>query len=491
MKLSNTTLKQLPDDIGRPLYNRSELTAGIVHIGCGNFHRAHMAVYLDDLFNTGRSHDWAIIGAGVRDGDAHMRELLLEQDCLSSVIELDPAGINARVVGSMIDFIPVQSGNAALIATMSQAAIRIISLTVTEGGYFIDPNTGRFNAQHPDIIHDSKNPDHPETAFGAIIAALKLRKQQGLPPFTVMCCDNVPDNGHVTHDTVVSLCALSDPDFSTWIAANVAFPNSMVDRITPATGEREKRLAVSLGLNDKAPVTCEPYRQWVVEDNFPNGRPELDKVGVTFTDQVHRFETMKIRILNGGHAIIAYPAGLRDIQFVHEAMQDVQISRFLDHIETKEILPVVPPVPNTNLETYKDLVIQRFSNPDIGDTIRRLCLDGSNRQPKFIIPTIQEVINKGGDANGLILLSALWCRYCYGISENGIKIAPNDPDWERLQATARAARSTPACWLEMRDIYGDLGNNEIVMQSFTNALNGIWAEGSQVIIARYLDGEII
>ncbi|MFK4826186.1 mannitol dehydrogenase family protein [Paenochrobactrum sp. BZR 588] len=486
MTLSDKTLNHLPEGIRRPVYDRAKLKAGIVHIGCGNFHRAHMAVYLDDLFNLGESHEWAIIGAGVRANDAQMREVLSKQDFLSSVIELDPAGKSARIVGAMIDFLPVEKGNHALITAMSNPSIRIVSLTVTEGGYYIDPKTGSFSPDHPDIVYDGAHPDKPETAFGAIIAALKIRRQNGDAPFTVMCCDNVPHNGNVTRDAVVGLAQLSDPDFARWISDQVAFPNSMVDRITPATGKRELELAQSLGLDDKAPVTCEPFRQWVMEDNFPAGRPALEKVKVTFTNEVHRFETMKIRILNGGHAIIAYPAGLRDIEFVHEAMEDEQIRTFLDHIESNEILPIVPPVPDTELDAYKKLIIERFSNPDIGDTIRRLCLDGSNRQPKFIIPSIQDVIAQGGDASGLILLSALWCRYCYGVSENGNEIAPNDPNWERLKACAIEARDNPAIWLSMREIYGDLNENTTVVEGFTKALNDIWSEGSQTVIARFL-----
>ncbi|WP_439271839.1 mannitol dehydrogenase family protein [Pseudochrobactrum sp. HB0163] len=486
MKLSNATLDQLPQAIRQPNYNRTQLKAGIVHIGCGNFHRAHMAVYLDDLFNLGENLEWAIIGAGVRANDAQMRDLLMSQDFLSSVIELDPEGVQARVIGAMTDFLPVEPGNPSLIKAMAEPAIRIVSLTVTEGGYFIDPKTGSFSPDHPDILYDGAHPDQPETAFGAIIAALKIRHQNGDAPFTVMCCDNVPHNGDVTRDAVVGLAQLSDPAFAHWISENVAFPNSMVDRITPATGQRERELAYSLGLDDKAPVTCEPFRQWVLEDNFPAGRPALEKVGVTFTDDVHRFETMKIRILNGGHAIIAYPAGLRDIEFVHEAMEDPQIRAFLDYVETHEILPIVPPVPNTDLNAYKTLIIERFSNPDIGDTIRRLCLDGSNRQPKFIIPSIQDIIAKGGDASGLILLSALWCRYCFGVSENGQEIAPNDPNWDYLRTHAIEARDNPLAWLSMRTIYGDLSENTAVVEAFSAALKAIWRNGSQAVIARFL-----
>lgn len=215
-----------------PRYDRSKLSAGIVHIGLGNFHRAHMAVYLDDLFNLGESHDWAIIGAGVRAPDSRMRDALKGQDCLSTIIELDPQGKTCRRVGAMIDFLPVEPDNASLIAAMSDPQIRIVSLTVTEGGYFVNPATGKFDLTAPEIVVDGKTPAAPATAFGAIVAALKARRAAGIPPFTVMSCDNLPGNGHVTHDAVIGTARLSDPELAAWIEANVAFPNGMVDRIT-------------------------------------------------------------------------------------------------------------------------------------------------------------------------------------------------------------------------------------------------------------------
>jgi mannitol 2-dehydrogenase len=472
-----------------PAYDRSRLTAGIVHIGLGNFHRAHMAVYLDDLFAKGLGHDWAIIGAGVRAPDAKMRDALKAQECLSTVIELDPKGKTARRVGSMIDFLPVEADNAALIAAMSQPHIRIISLTVTEGGYYVDPATGRFDPAHPDIVADGQNPDKPATAFGAILAALKARRAAGIAPFTVMSCDNLPGNGHVTAAAVVGLARLSDPALADWVAAHVAFPNGMVDRITPATGPRERALAATFGLgDDPVPVTCEPFRQWVLEDNFPAGRPPLEQVGVTFTPDVHAYEVMKIRILNGGHAIIAYPGGLLDIEYVHEAMADPQIRAFLDKAEREEILPIVPPVPGTDLNDYFTLIIDRFANPEVADTERRLCLDGSNRQPKFIIPSIADNLAKGTLPRGLILESALWCRYCMGVSDAGKPIEPNDPNWDRLHATARAAATDPALWLAMEDIYGPLGKDPAVIDCFAGFLNDLGTRGTRAVLADYIKG---
>lgn len=487
MKPTNATLKDLPATVAAPRYDRSRLTPGIVHIGCGNFHRAHMAVYLDDLFGLGSSQDWAIVGAGVRAGDARMRDAVAEQDWMSSVIELSPGNLSARVIGAMVDFVPVEEGNAALIAAMSVPAIRIVSLTVTEGGYFTDPDTGTFSPDHDDIRHDAKHPDAPRTAFGAIARALLNRRKAGVAPFTVMCCDNLPHNGHVTHDAVVGVARQSDPELADWIAANVSFPNAMVDRITPATGPRELALAKSFGLDDAAPVTCEPFRQWVMEDKFPAGRPALEKVGVTFTHRVDLFETMKIRILNGGHAIIAYPGGLAGIELVHEAMADGQIRAFLDAILTREVLPIVPPVPGTDLGDYKQLIIERFSNPEVADTVRRLCLDGSNRQPKFIIPSIRDSYAKGTPSDGLVLLSALWCRYCYGTDEAGNAIAPNDPNWDMLTERAKAAKNDPEEWLAISTVYGDLAGNADFAARFAAALKDVWARGSRAVIADYIN----
>jgi mannitol 2-dehydrogenase len=467
-----------------PGYDRKKLTPGIVHIGLGNFHRAHMAVYLDDLFALGVGHDWAILGAGVREGDARMREALIAQDCLSTVIELDPKGKSARRIGSMIDFLPVEPDNAALIAAMSRPEIRIVSLTVTEGGYFIDPATGRFDAHHPEIFADAETPHR--TAFGAIIAALQARRKAGLPPFTVMSCDNLPGNGHVTRAAVTGLARLSNPGLADWIETRVAFPNGMVDRITPATGPRERAMAASFGLDDPVPVTCEPFRQWVVEDNFPQGRPALERVGVTLTPHVHAFEMMKIRILNGGHATIAYPGGLMDIEYVHEAMAHPLIRGFLDKVETEEIIPYVPPVPDTDIPAYYRLIVERFSNPEVADTERRLCLDGSNRQPKFIIPSLRDALAAGGKIEGLALVSALWCRYCFGETDNGTPIPPNDPNWDDLQAQAKAAKDDPVVWLRMKPIYGDLVGNARFVRAFSTALRAVWERGTEAVLREYL-----
>jgi len=486
VKLSAANLDKLPAKVARPNYRRSDLSGGIVHFGVGNFHRSHQAIYLDALFNGGRDRDWAIVGAGVFDFEKPGREKLKEQDWLTTVVEQDAGVMDARVTGSMIDFL--EPGNAAaVIAKLADPAIRIVSTTITEGGYFIDPATQKFNANHPDILADAKDPDHPKTVFGLILAGLRARRAAGVQPFTVMSCDNIPHNGHVTADAVVGLARLADPAFADWVKANVAFPNGMVDRITPATTDRERQiLKDQFGVEDNWPVFGEPFKQWVLEDNFPAGRPALEEVGVQFVKDVSPFELMKIRILNGGHATIAYPAGLMDIHFVHEAMENPLVRAFLDKLEKTEIIPTVPPVPGTDLGDYFKLIDKRFSNPKIGDTIRRLCLDGSNRQPKFIIPTIADRLKAGKSVDGLALESALWCRYCYGTTDSGKTIEPNDPNWDRMTATAKKAKDDPNAWLSMEDIYGDVGKSETFRAAFSKALKALWADGTETTLTRYI-----
>ena len=489
--LSLKNIAELPANVGRPSYERGSLKAGIVHFGIGNFHRSHQAVYLDDLFNSGEGHNWALVGAGVFDGEKAGRAKLEEQDWLTTVVEQDAGHMQARVTGVMIDFL-TPGDTQAIIAQLADPSIKIVSMTITEGGYFIDPASGKFNPAHPDIVADARNMAAPKTVFGLILAGLMRRRdEEGGVPFTVMSCDNIPHNGHVASDAIVGLARLVDEDLAEWVSEHVAFPNGMVDRITPATSQRERDiLEREFGVKDNWPVFCEPFRQWVLEDHFTDGRPALEKVGVQFVKDVSPFELMKIRILNGGHAVIAYPAGLMDIHFVHEAMQEPLVRAFLDKIEQDEIIPTVPPVPDVVLEDYYRQVAKRFANPTIGDTVRRLCLDGSNRQPKFIVPTAADRLRAGKDINGLALESALWCRYCFGTTDSGAVIEPNDPSWERMQAMAKAAKTDPNAWLAMADIYGDVGKSPVFAQAFARHLAALWANGTRATLTAYLAGTI-
>ncbi len=485
-KLSNAALHTLPEQVLTPTYDRSKLTPGIVHIGLGNFHRAHQAWYLHCLMQQGLAHDWAIIGAGVRPYDEEQRKKLAAQDYLTTLIELDPSGKSATIVGSMVGYMPIEEGNGLLIEQMADPAIRIVSLTVTEGGYYIDPATGSFDAGHCDIRFDAANPDNPSTAFGAMIAALKKRRDAGTGPFTCQSCDNLQGNGTILRQTLVSLARLSDPDLADWIDTNCSFPNAMVDCIVPATGFKELALAKEFGIDDAAPVTHENFRQWVIEDDFCAGRPQWEKAGATLTNDVHPFEAMKIRILNGGHQIISDAGEVLSIETIAHCMDHPLISSLFRKIALEEVAPHVHAVPGMPPSAYIDLVDKRFSNPQIVDTVRRVAFDGSSRHTAFIIPVIRDALSANSTVEGLALSQALWARMCEGSREDGSEIEPNDPFWGSLQTAAKAAKSDPAVWINQRQLYGDLSDHQPFVDIFSRWLNAIWKDGTEETIKSYL-----
>lgn len=486
MRLSDASLGDVPAGIPVPAYDRSALAPGIVHIGLGNFHRAHQAWYLHRLMQEGLALNWAIVGAGVRPGDAAQREKLLAQDCLTTLIELGPSGVSAEVTGPMIDYVPVEDSHAALIGAMADPATRIVSLTVTEGGYYLASDSS-FDAGHPDIAHDAARPDAPRTAFGAIARALSRRRAAGHGPFTCLSCDNLQGNGRILRRAVAGLAQLSDPALADWIDRRCTFPNSMVDCIVPATGPREIAMARALGLADEVPVTHENYRQWVIEDDFCAGRPDWDRVGATFTDRVHDFEAMKLRILNAGHQVLANPGELLGVETIADCMAHPLIHALFHKVETGEIAPHVDPVPGMTPGAYVELIARRFSNPEIRDTVRRVAFDGSSRHPGFVLPILRDALASGAPTGGLALTQALWSRMCEGTREDGSMIAPNDPHHDRMQAAARAARQAPAAWLAQDAIYGDLAREPRFAEAFEDWLALIWAEGTEAAIRRYLD----
>ena len=485
--LSNATLGDL--DIAHPSYDRSALTPGIVHIGVGNFHRAHQAWYLHRLMQNGQAHDWAILGAGVRPYDAAMRQKLLAQDCLTTLIELDPAQTSAEVVGSMIDYLPIEEGNGALIRAMADPAIRIVGLTVTESGYYIDPVSKGFDATHADIVHDAANPDTPRTAFGAMVAALRLRRDAGQGPFTGLSCDNLQGNGDILRQAVVSLARMSDPALADWIEANASFPNSMVDCIAPATGPAEIGQAREFGVNDAAPVTHEAFRQWVIEDDFCAGRPDWDEVGATFSDEVHAYEKMKIRILNAGHQVLANVGEVLGIETISATMAHPPIRAMFHRVQAEEITQTVAPVPGMTPLAYLDLIEQRFSNPRIVDTTRRVAFDGSARHTGFVLPILRDQLAAGRSVTGLALVEALWARMCAGTREDGSEIVANDPIWDALKAVAQAARERPEAWLEQERLYGDLAQAEAFRDAFVAWLSLIWNAGAVAAMNVYTQAD--
>lgn len=483
--LTDTALAALPGSVLRPEYNRSKLKPGIVHIGVGNFHRAHQAWYLHRLMQAGLAQDWAIIGAGVRQNDAIMRDKLLAQDCLTTLIELDPSGTSAEVVGSMIDFLPVEADNATLIETISRADIRIVALTVTEGGYYIDPETGGLDLTHPDIQHDIAHPDTPGTAFGAIVAALSKRKAAGLGPFTSQSCDNLQGNGDILRRIVVALAHATDPDLAAWIESHAAFPNSMVDCIVPATGPNEIALAAQFGIADAAPVTHENFRQWVIEDAFCAGRPDWDSAGAIFTDQVHSYEAMKIRILNAGHQVLANAGELLGLETIADCMAHPTLRTFFRKVQMDEIVPHVAEVPGFTPAAYVDLIEARFANNAIRDTTRRVAFDGSSRHTGFVLPILRDALQANGAIAGLSLVEALWARMCAGTREDGSGIESNDPHWETLTIAAQKAKTNPKAWLEQTQYYQELAGVPGFSQQFETWLRLIWSDGVEAALNAY------
>ncbi len=486
MRLSESMLSDLPESIKRPTYHRAALKPGIVHIGLGNFQRAHQAWYLQQLFELGLDHDWAVVGAGVRPYDATQRAKFLKQDCLSTLVELAPAGMTAEVIGSIVDYVPVEDGNASLIQCMAHQATRIVTLTVTEGGYYLHPSTGDFDTSHPDIRHDIACPDHPRTAFGAIIAALKVRRRQHFGPFTCQSCDNLQNNGTVLRRAVVSLAQHADPALAEWIDRNCTFPCSMVDCIVPATGPDELALVRNLGLDDAVPVTHENYRQWVIEDKFCVGRPDWGQVSVTFSDRVQDYEMMKIRMLNAGHQILANAGEILSIETISKCVANPMIQGFFCKVQREEIIPNLKAVPDMTPENYLSLLIQRFSNPMLRDTTRRVCFNGSSLHPGFILPIVRDGLDSGTSVEGLALAEALWARMCEGTREDGSTVEPNDPSWNALQTAARSARHQPKAWLERSGIYGDLVTSAKFVQKFERWLSEIWSKGCESAIKLYI-----
>jgi mannitol 2-dehydrogenase len=390
--LSNKDLARLPANVGRPQYDRSRVTVGIVHIGVGGFHRAHQAMYVDRLMNRGEALDWGICGVGLLPGDARMRDALHGQDCLYTMMLKHPDGrYEAQVIGSIVDYKFLPDDPEAVLEVMAAPATRIVSLTVTEGGYNFHHVTGEFDFHNPDVARDLAPGAVPVTVFGLVAEALRRRRARGLKPFTVMSCDNVQGNGEMAHKTFTAFAGRKDPDLGAWMEANVAFPNGMVDRITPVTSEADKaQLAERFGIADAWPVVCEPFTQWVIEDHFSQGRPPLQDVGVQLVDDVVPYELMKLRLLNAGHQAIGYFGVLAGYRYAHEAMANPLWPELLMGYWTGEAIPTLRPVPGVDLTAYCRTLVERFGNPEVADTLARLCEYTSDRIPKFLLPVVRE-----------------------------------------------------------------------------------------------------
>lgn len=458
MKLNRLNLEHLTDRVAKPVYLAQATRHGIAHIGVGGFHRAHQAYYTDQLLNAGRDLDWSICGIGLRDEDRKVRDDLADQDYLYTLFELDDGDDSqSRIIGSISDMLLAQDDLGAVIDKLASPDIRIVSLTITEGGYCIDDSNGEFMASLPQIQHDLAYPDTPTSVFGVLSAALARRRATGTPAFTVMSCDNLPHNGGVARKALLAYTALLDMELHDWIAAHVSFPNAMVDRITPMTSDAHRQqLHDQLGIDDAWPVVCEPFIQWVLEDNFCNGRPAWETVGVQFTHDVTPYEAMKIKLLNGSHLALTYLGFLKGYRFVHETMNDPLFVAYMRAYMDEDVTPQLAAVPGIDLALYKDTLVERFSNQAIADQLERVCSDGSSKFPKFTVPTIEQLITQGAELKRAALVVAAWAMYLKGVDELGQTYAIPDPRAAFCQAlVADEALMVPRL-LGVEEIFGSV-----------------------------------
>ncbi len=464
--LSSAALPTLSASV--PTYDRQAASVGIVHFGFGNFHRSHVAMYLDRLMETGQGLDWGICGVGVLEQDAAMRDVMRAQDCLFTLVVRHPDGsLEPRVVGSVLEYLFGPDDATAVHRRLDDPAVRIVSLTVTEGGYLKNPATGDFDAENPAVVHDLAHPQDPRTAFAYIVEGLRRRRDSGAVPFTVLSCDNLQGNGDYARQAVVGFARLTDPELAAWIDTSVSFPNCMVDRITPSTTDADREAVQrEFGIEDAWPVPAEPFTQWIVEDEFPTGRPALEAVDVQFVDDVRPYELMKLRLLNASHQAIAYFGAPLGYVLVDDALGDDRLRTYLERYMADEAAPTLGELPGIDLDGYLATLIERFSNPRMRDTLVRLATDGSNRMPTFTLPVIRENREAGRPIRLGAAMVAAWAHY-WALIAAGEIVPPEVPDdVHAAEMTAAAADPSPEAFVRIGVLFGDLAGDDTFLQEY-------------------------
>jgi mannitol 2-dehydrogenase len=482
--LSAQALPTVWESVPVPEYDRKAVSVGIVHLGVGGFHRAHQAMYLDRLMQQGKGLEWGICGVGVLPQDRRMLEAMDAQDCLYTLVVKHPDGtLEPRVIGSMVQYLLAPDDPEAVIERMAAAATRIVSLTITEGGYNMHQVTGEFDAADEGVQHDLAGRGAPRTAFGLVVEALARRRERDVPPFTVMSCDNIQGNGDVARRTFGAYAALRDPELGQWLEQRVPFPNSMVDRITPVTSDADRELLEErFGVRDAWPVVCEPFTQWVLEDSVGSERPPLEDVGVQLVEDVEPYELMKLRLLNASHQALAYLGCLSGYRYASEVCQDPLFVRFLLGYMDDEATPTLEPVPGVDLEDYKRTLIERFANPEVRDTLARLCAESSDRIPKWVVPVIRSRLARGGGIARSALVVASWARYAEGVDEQGAPIDVVDRRRDRVVAAAQRSRQDPTAFVADRELFGDLVDDPRFVEAYTSALASLHERGARATL---------
>ncbi|OBJ62804.1 mannitol dehydrogenase [Mycobacterium sp. 1423905.2] len=485
--LNSATLQLHCRAVEVPTYDRSALMPGIVHIGIGNFHRAHQAVYFDDLAALNVSRQWGLTGVSLRNGRS--RDLLAEQDGLYTVVQRGSRGDTARVIGSIGQCHYAGEESDAVLGVLADRRTKVVSLTITGNGYYVDGATGRFDGDHDDVRADLQSARTYTTAWPYLAEALDRRRRNGIAPFTVLSCDNLPDSGKASRTALVSFAALRDESLARWIDRNVAFPSSMVDRITPKTGDSELQLVEgSFGIADRAPVVAEEFRQWVVEDNFCNGRPPLDEVGVEFVVDVSGHKLVKTRLLNGIHSAIGYLGTLAGYRRTHEAMSDPVIYSYVEQLMREEVAPLLPAVPGVNVQEYFTTVLDRLCNPRISDQLSRLAGRGSVKMPSYLLPSLHEATATGRPRTLLMLAAAAWIRYLWGYDLDGTAIEIQDVQADLLTTLATMGRYNPDPLLR-HELFGELHLVPDLVGDLGQLVHSLDTRGVVPTLRRYLWSE--
>jgi Mannitol-1-phosphate/altronate dehydrogenases len=483
MQLKQQNIKSLHPAVAVAAYERRQLSHAIVHIGVGGFHRAHLAFYQDQLLNAGNSN-WAICGIGLRPEDTRMHDVLKQQDCLYTLMVKHPDGqLEPRVIGSITDFILATTHPEKAIAKLADTSTKIVSLTITEGGYNFDQH-GKFIENNPHIQWDIQNRQAPKTVFGLLTAALQVRKQNGQKPFTIMSCDNIQNNGDMCKRMLLSFAQLVDADLAAWIDREVAFPNSMVDRITPVTAPADiQKLKQQFDIEDDWPVTCEPFIQWVLEDHFTEGRPPWEQAGVQFVKHIAPYEKMKLRMLNGGHILLSVIGLLYGYRTVDQVLADPDISLLLKRFMITEVMPILDHVEGIDLNAYQKSLIERFSNVNIKDQLTRVASESTAKMPKFLIPTVRDQLSRGGHADKAIFGLAAWCVLFEKAEQPGYEGVLIDEQLAAMKERAiKSANENPMEFLSYGLVFGDLIHNKTFVKTYQRHLDTIRQHGIQLAV---------
>ncbi|VAW16313.1 D-mannonate oxidoreductase [hydrothermal vent metagenome] len=488
-RLSTVCLNQLPQEVAKPSYQRNDISCGIVHLGVGAFHRAHQAAYIEKLLV--QHPQWAIVGASLCRPDT--KDTLEPQDFLYTLAVRDASGTKCQIIGSIVKVINLFEEQEKLLDLMSSKPVRIISLTITEKGYCHDPASGGLDETHPDIVHDLAHPDAPRTAPGLIVAAIRQRRALGIAPFTVMSCDNLPANGKTARRIIARLAHLFDAELGQYVEKNISFPSTMVDRIVPATSDRDRdEISNIIGCSDAWPIVTEPFSQWVIEDDFPSGRPPFETVGAEMVADVAPFETMKLRLLNGSHSSLAYLGYLAGFKTVSATIGEPVFKKFIADLMTLEIIPTLK-MDGVDLFAYRDALLVRFANPALKHATWQIAMDGSQKLPQRLLNTIRDRIAANQPFDRLALGVAAWIFYAAGMDESGAPIDVRDPLAEQFRTIAAAANGKPAVlldgFLKLKSVFGaDLPQNEIFYARVGTILADLFEMGALKTIEKISKG---